>query len=191
MSEHITEIMQELGTPTLKAIAKVFDLPATRLYSVAKQPQEGVAYDPKVYNWDAIQRFIERRLEPDTDLATLEQVIEKANEITKELSLQDGRRTAGVPKEMITVDGEEIQKRKFAEWDGVGTKICLKKDPNVYEVVFQTDACTAMKSIKRDGTLANHKIKTISNFMLNMKGIRPDALNSAIESRFADMEAEA
>nr|DAF76518.1 MAG TPA: hypothetical protein [Caudoviricetes sp.] len=190
MSENITKIMEEVGTPTLKAIAKVFDLPATRLYGVAKQPKEGVAYDPKVYNWEAIQRFIERRLEPDTDLATLEQVIAKAVEITKELSLQDGRRSAGTPKEMITVDGEEIQKRKFAEWEGVGTKICLKKDPSVYEIVFQTDSSTAMKSIKQDGSLANHKIKVISNFMLNMKGVRPEALEGTIEQNFAAMAEE-
>ena len=52
----ILEIMESKGTPTLKAIAAVFDLPNQRIYSVAKQPKEGEVYDAKVYNWDAITR---------------------------------------------------------------------------------------------------------------------------------------
>lgn len=186
MSQNITEIMEKVGTPTLKAIAKVFDLPATRLYSVAKQPKEGEVYDAKAYNWDAIERFIERRLEPGTDLETVEQVIAKAVEVTEELSLHDGRRTSGGTKEMIVVDGEEVQKRKYEGWTGVGTKICLKKDPAVYEVVYQTEAHTAMVAINEDGSLASHKIKTISNFMLNMKGLRPEDTEAAIAKRFAE-----
>ena len=62
---NITEIMEAKGTPTLKAIAAVFDIPTQRIYSVAKQPKEGEVYDAKVYNWDAITRFIERRLDAD------------------------------------------------------------------------------------------------------------------------------
>ena len=85
-------IMQEKGTPTLKAIAAVFELPAARLYTVAKQPKEGEVYDAKVYNWDAIERFITRRLGQEGKPATLEEVIEKALEIDVQLKEADGRR---------------------------------------------------------------------------------------------------
>ena len=44
---NITEIMNTKGTPTLKAIAAVFDVPTQRIYSVAKQPKEGEVYDAK------------------------------------------------------------------------------------------------------------------------------------------------
>ena len=59
----IQAIMAEKGEVTLKAIAGVFNLPPQRIYSVAKQPKEGVVYDAKVFNWEAIERFINRRLE--------------------------------------------------------------------------------------------------------------------------------
>ena len=53
----ITEIMAEKGQPTLKAIAAVLEVPAQRLYTVAKQPKEGEVYDAKVYNWGAVERL--------------------------------------------------------------------------------------------------------------------------------------
>ena len=43
--ENINEIMERVGTPTLKAIAAVFEIPTQRIYSVAKQPKEGEVYD--------------------------------------------------------------------------------------------------------------------------------------------------
>lgn len=39
-TNNIEKIMSELGTPSLKAFAGVFDLNPVRLYSVAKQPKE-------------------------------------------------------------------------------------------------------------------------------------------------------
>ena len=55
-TNNIEKIMDELGTPSLKAFAGVFDLNPVRFYSVAKQPKEGVVYDAKVFNWDGIER---------------------------------------------------------------------------------------------------------------------------------------
>ena len=94
---NIERIMEEKGVqPSLKAYAGVFDLNPVRLYSVAKQPKEGVVYDAKVFNWDAIERFINRRLDADKGLATLEDVVDKAIEIDAQLKENDGRRrTAG------------------------------------------------------------------------------------------------
>ena len=84
-TNNIEKIMAELGTPSLKAFAGVFDLNPVRFYSVAKQPKEGVVYDAKVFNWDAIERFITRRLDAEKGLATLEDVVKAALVVEEEL----------------------------------------------------------------------------------------------------------
>src|SRR5574344_1653697 len=91
---NITEIMEAKGNPTLKAIAAVFDIPTQRIYSVAKQPKEGEVYDATVYNWDALERCISRRLDADKGLATLEDVIDAALVKDAEFKETDGRRSA-------------------------------------------------------------------------------------------------
>ncbi|MCM1220250.1 MAG: hypothetical protein NC548_37750, partial [Lachnospiraceae bacterium] len=91
-TNNIEPLMQELGTPSLKAFAGVFDLNPVRFYSVAKQPKEGVVYDAKVFNWDAIERFIMRRLDAAKGLATLEDVVRAALVVEGELKQSDGRR---------------------------------------------------------------------------------------------------
>lgn len=171
----LVEIMENVGTPTLKAIAKVFDIPATRLYSVAKQPKEGEVYDKNAYNWDAVERFIVRRLEPDTELDTVEAVIAKAVEITAELKLTDGRRSTGSKVAKITVDGREIPARKYEAYEGVGALVKLKKDENTYKVVYQTESHTAMVAVDESGELVNQGIKVMSNYMLNLKAVNPNA----------------
>ena len=116
----ILEIMEAKGTPTLKAIAAVFGIPTQRIYSVAKQPKDGEVYDAKVYNWDAITRFIERRLDADKGLATLEDVIDAALLKDEEMKQSDGRRTAnrstGV-KQKIEVDGQLVAVRKYTNFE--------------------------------------------------------------------------
>lgn len=170
----IENIMEQVGTPTLRAIAKVFDIPATRLYSVAKQPKEGEVYDRNSYNWDAVERFITRRLEPGTELDSIEAVIKKAVEITEELKLTDGRRgRTAVAK--ITVDGKEIPARKYEAYEGVGAIIKLKKDDNDYKVVYQTESHTAMIAIDEAGEPVNQNIKVMSNYMLNLNAVNPNA----------------
>lgn len=196
MANNIEMIMEQMGTPTLKAIAQVFDLQAVRLYSVAKQPKEGVAWDPKVYNWDAIERFITRRLDPDKGIGTLEEVIQRALEIDAELKQNDGRRSAnrglGVNKK-IEVDGKEVAARKYKNFEmDAGIPVVLKKDPRVFKIVFQTQTHTVLVPIvDRDGTPLNNDVKVISNFMLNMKGVGPAAIDEAIEKRFSGEYAAA
>ena len=116
-TNNIEPIMENMGMPTLKAIAAVFDLNPVRLYSVAKQPKEGVVYDAKVYNWDAIERFITRRLDADQGLATLEDVIAAALAKDEELKANDGRRSSNRGEgsawnAKIEVDGQLIAKRR-------------------------------------------------------------------------------
>lgn len=186
---NIEKIMEVKGTPTLKAIAAVFDIPTQRIYSVAKQPKEGEVYDAKVYNWDAIERFITRRLDPDKGFATLEDVIDAALVKDAEFKESDGRRSAnrgqGV-NQKIEVDGKEVAVRKYANFEMDADKpVCLRKDANVYKIVMQTLTHTVLRPINADGTFAAETVKVISNSMLNMKGAGPAAIDDAIEKRFS------
>lgn len=185
----ILEIMESKGTPTLKAIAAVFDLPNQRIYSVAKQPKEGEVYDAKVYNWDAITRFIERRLDPDKGLATLEDVIEAALAKDEEFKEADGRRTANRGQglnQKIEVDGQMVPVRKYKNFEAeTGKPICLRKDANVYQIVMQTLTHTVLRPINEDGSFASETVKVISNSMLNMKGAGPASIDEAIQKRFS------
>ena len=200
MSEYtnnIEQIMEQKGQPTLKAIAAVFDLNPVRLYSVAKQPKEGVVYDAKVYNWDAIERFINRRLDADKGLATLEDVIDAALVKDEELKASDGRRSSNRGEgsawnAKIEVDGQMIAKRRFANFEmESGCLVTLKKDADVYAIVLQTASHTVLRPVicaeKIDGEYAfkGNDIKVISNGMLNMKGTGPSGLQASIEERFS------
>ena len=185
----ITEIMEQKGTPTLKAIAAVFDIPSQRIYSVAKQPKEGEVYDAKVYNWDAIERFITRRLDADKGLATVEDVIEAAMEKDAEFKESDGRRSANrgqSTKQMIEVDGKMVPVRKYKNFEmDSGKFVCLRKDANVYGIVMQTLTHTVLRPVNEDGTFASETVKVISNSMLNMRGAGPAALEEAVQKRFS------
>lgn len=200
MSEYtnnIEKIMETMGQPSLKAIAAVFDLNPVRLYSVAKQPKEGVVYDAKVYNWDAIERFVTRRLDADKGLATIEDVIAAALVKDEELKASDGRRSSNRGEgsawnAKIEVDGQMIAKRRFANFEMEnGCLVTLKKDAEVYAIVLQTASHTVLRPVicaeKIDGEYAfkGNDIKVISNGMLNMKGTGPSALEASIEERFS------
>ena len=179
MSEYtnnIEQIMEQKGQPTLKAIAAVFDLNPVRLYSVAKQPKEGVVYDAKVYNWDAIERFINRRLDADKGLATLEDVIDAALIKDEELKASDGRRSSN--------RGEGSAWNAKIEVDG--------KDAEVYAIVLQTASHTVLRPVicadKNEAGeyfFKGNDVKVISNGMLNMKGTGPSGLQASIEERFS------
>lgn len=196
----IQQAMEKLGTPSLKAIATTFDVNPVRLYTVAKQAKEGVVYDPKVYNWDAIERWVERRLTDGTELATLEDVIKRALEIDVELKEADGRRSAnrglGVNKK-VEVDGKMIDERKFKNFDINEKKpVCLKKDPNVFAIVMQTKSHTVLRPIKSEklDDFASEAVITISNGRLNTRGVGPANIDTAIKERldgtYAKMLAE-
>ena len=181
------EIMEVKGTPTLKAIAEVFNVPSQRIYSVAKQPKEGEVYDAKVYNWDAIARFITRRL--NDELPDLDAVIDAALAVDVELKERDGRRSSnrGTPVvQKITVDGKEIPVRKYKNFEmDAGVYVCLRKDANVYKIVLQTLSHTCLRPVGPDGEFCSETVKVISNSMLNMKGAGPASVEDAIAKRFS------
>lgn len=201
MSEYtnnIERIMETMGQPTLKAIAAVFDLNPVRLYSVAKQPKEGVVYDAKVYNWDAIERFINRRLDADQGLATLEDVIEAALKKDEELKAADGRRSSNRGEgsawnAKVEVDGQMIAKRRFANFEQENDcLVTLKKDAEVYAIVLQTASHTVLRPVicaekneAGEHFFKGNDVKVISNGMLNMKGTGPSALQASIDERFS------
>lgn len=194
---HIQEVMEEKGTVTLKAIAYVLGVPAPRLYSVAKQPKEGEIYDAKVYNWEAIERFVTRRLDADQGYATIEDVIDLALKADEEFKLKDGRRgvNRGSVNKQIEVDGKLIPARKFATFemsDDGDNLICLKKDPRVFKMVLQTESHTVLIPVKdAEGTPASQEVKVISNGMLNHKGVGPANIEETIKANFEAMaEAE-
>ena len=183
----IKEVMEVKGTPTLKAIAEVFNVPSQRIYSVAKQPKEGEVYDAKVYNWDAIERFITRRL--NDELPDLDAVIDAALAVDVELKERDGRRSSnrGTPVvQKITVDGKEIPVRKYKNFEmDAGVYVCLRKDANVYKIVLQTLSHTCLRPVGPDGEFCSETVKVISNSMLNMKGAGPASVEDAIAKRFS------
>lgn len=171
------------------AIAAVFDVPTQRIYSVAKQPKEGEVYDARVFNWDAITRFITRRLDPEKGLGTLEDVIDAALAKDVELKEQDGRRSVNRGEgrnEKITVDGKEVAVRKYKNFEMESdTYVCLRKDACVYKIVMQTLTHTVLRPVNADGTFASEAVKCISNSMLNMKGAGPATIEEAIQKRFS------
>lgn len=145
-----TEINQTLSVletvcpdnyPTLKAIAAALDVPQQRIYSVAKQPKAGEVYDANVYNWDAIDRFIQRRLDADKGIATVADVINQALALDLEFKTNDRRKgVRATTKANITLaDGSSIPARK--KEIAVGDLIMLRKDkkPEVFTVVMLTE----------------------------------------------------
>ncbi len=188
-------LMEELGTPTLKAIAMVFELSPVRLYSVAKQPMEGVVYDAKVFNWQAIERFVTRRLDANKGIATIEDVINQALEIDEELKQQDGRRGStrgegGAYGAKIEVDGKMVAARRFANHEqSADLPVVLKKDARVFGIVLQTESHTVLRPVTKDvdGAYAfdGNDVIVISNGQLNSKGVGPSALQTAIDDRFS------
>lgn len=185
---NIQEIMEMKGVPTLKAIAAVFDIPNQRIYTVAKQPKEGEVYDAKVYNWDAIERFITRRLDPDKGLATLEDVIDAALVKDEEFKEADGRRSAnrGSAVNKVEIDGKLVATRKYRNFEmDENVPVCLRKDANVYKIVMQTLTHTVLRPINQDGEFCSEAVRVISNGMLNMKGAGPNTIEEAIAKRFS------
>lgn len=195
-TNQIEAIMAEKGVPTLKAIAAVFDLPPVRIYTVAKTPKEGEVYDAKVFNWDAIEKFVSRRLGQENTPATLEEFVDAALVKDTELKEMDGRRAAnrGISSvKQIEVDGKMIAARRYTNHemynsDGTetGNLVVLKKDENVYKIVYQTLSHTVLVPVAdMSGTVASQDVKVISNTMLNMKGLGPVMTQQLISERLA------
>ena len=166
-----------VAQPSLRAIAEALGTPQQRIYSVSKQPKMGEVYDPKVYNWDAITKFVEKRL--SDELPTFEAVINKALEIDAELAQRDGRRgTRSSSKELIKVGDKFVPARKYNF--EIGDEIALKGDGNVYKVVYQTSVSMVLQPIS---PVESEALTCLSNWTLNQKILGASQLAEGIEAR--------
>lgn len=172
--------------PTLRAIADVLGVPQQRIYSVAKQPTPGVVYDAKVYNWDAINRFVQRRLDPENGLATVEDVVTAALERDKELKTVDRRRgtRSGSKHERFEVsEGVFIPGRKYDLH--VGQEIMILKDESksIYEIVYMTDTHVCVQK-KGSSVLTSY-----SNWTINQRFVvSPDRMAEMLKDAPAPAE---
>ena len=175
----------EAGTitehPSLKAIAAVFDVSPTRIYSVAKQPKEGEVYDARVYNWDAIERFVVKRLDEGQ---TMEDVVAAAIDKDVEFKTADrrtGRRLSDEEKYVKCSNGL-MPKRKYSI--EIGQKVLTKKDKGiVYEVVYMTDTHIVLQA---EGTT---ELKVFANWTANSQLIPPSRFEETLAARQAEAEA--
>ena len=177
------DYIQDKPQPTLKAIAEVFEVPAQRIYSIAKQPVAGMVYDARVYNWDAISRFIEKRIGKEGDkYATVEEVYEAAMAVDEVLANQDkrrGPRAGSSAKVMIDLgDGKSMPARRKEV--NVGDLLTFKKDADtaVYEVIYVTETHIALK---KSGTSL---LTCLSNWTFNQQfaGFATGDVNAAEET---------
>ena len=57
---------------SMKAFALALDIPANRLYAIAKRPIVRQVYDPNANNWDSISEFLTARVSaPDATIASV------------------------------------------------------------------------------------------------------------------------
>lgn len=189
---HILDAVKNCGgeTPTMRAIAMAVDCAPTKLYSLGKKPVPGQVYDPSVTNWDAINAFLGTKIvEPEQDgFHSMEDIVNAAYEMEQVIKSQDGRRGTGTGNNLIEVDGEKIPARKSAKFE-MGSEqesfICLKKDANVYKIVYQTMSHTILRPVNEAGEFVSNELRAVSNLTLNTKCIPPVRMDAAIQERFS------
>ena len=177
----------------LKAFALALDIPATRLYAIAKRPIIGQVYDPNAKNWDAINEFLTNKVTAaDATITSLEELVLVAVEKEKWMAENATARVA-TGSNLIDVDGGKMPKRKAAMFD-MGSEqeslICFKHDAGVYKMVYQTLGYTAIRQVNEDGTFAKEEIRVVSNSTLNTKCVPPTSMAQAIADRFSGVYTE-
>lgn len=180
MAENFLDIMAGKPQPTLKAIAEVFGVPQQRIYSVAKQPIAGQVYDARVYNWDAISRFIAKRIGKEGDaFATMEEVYEAAMAKDEELAACDKRRGPREgSKAKVEIDcgnGKKVPARRKEV--AVGDTLYLKKHTETFVVVYVTETNVVLKT--EDSPI----LTCLSNWTFNQQ-----VANEPAEASEADAE---
>lgn len=168
--------------PTLKAMAAVFGVSPNRIYSVAKQPKEGEIYDARVYNWDAIERFVAKRLDEGQ---TMDDFLKLAIEKDVELKASDRRVGSRLSDEekYVKCSSGLMPRRKFAL--ELGQKVLTKKDTDVvFEVVYMTDTHVVLQAV---GTT---ELKVFANWTANSQIIPPHRFDEALAARAAAKATE-
>lgn len=195
-TKHILDVIREVNGGeeiSLKAFALALDIPATRLYAIAKRPIIGQVYDPNAKNWDAVSEFLTAKVTaPEATITSLEALVEAAAEKEKWMAENVTARVA-TGSNLIDVDGGKMPKRKAAMFE-MGNEqeslICFKHDAGVYKMVYQTLGYTAIREVNEDGTFAKEEIRVVSNSTLNTKCVPPTTMAQAIADRFSGVYAE-
>ena len=194
--KHILDVIRDVNggeEVSLKAFALALDIPATRLYAIAKRPIIGQVYDPNAKNWDAINEFLTNKVTAaDATITSLEELVTVAVEKEKWMAENATARVA-TGSNLIDVDGGKMPKRKAAMFD-MGSEqeslICFKHDAGVYKMVYQTLGYTAIRQVNEDGTFAKEEIRVVSNSTLNTKCVPPTIMAQSIADRFSGAYAE-
>lgn len=194
--KHILDVIRDVNAGeevSLKAFALALDIPATRLYAIAKRPIIGQVYDPNAKNWDAINEFLTNKVTAaDATITSLEELVTVAVEKEKWMAENATARVA-TGSNLIDVDGGKMPKRKAAMFE-MGSEqeslICFKHDAGVYKMVYQTLGYTAIRQVNEDGTFAKEEIRVVSNSTLNTKCVPPTIMAQAIADRFSGAYAE-
>ena len=195
-TKHILDVIRDVNGGeeiSLKAFALALDIPATRLYAIAKRPIIGQVYDPNAKNWDAINEFLTNKVTAaDATITSLEELVTVAVEKEKWMAENATARVA-TGSNLIDVDGGKMPKRKAAMFD-MGSEqeslICFKHDAGVYKMVYQTLGYTAIRQVNEDGTFAKEEIRVVSNSTLNTKCVPPTSMAQAIADRFSGVYTE-
>lgn len=141
------DAMEGKQQPSLKAIADIFEVPPQRIYSVAKQPIAGEVYDARVYNWAAINKFIEKRIGKEGDkFANMQEVYDAAIAHDVELASADRRRQPreGSGRATISVGDKQIPARRKEV--AVGDVLYLKKCDGAFTVVYLTETHVVLQA---------------------------------------------
>lgn len=194
--KHILDVIRDVNggeEVSLKAFALALDIPATRLYAIAKRPIIGQVYDPNAKNWDAINEFLTNKVTAaDATITSLEELVTVAVEKEKWMAENATARVA-TGSNLIDVDGGKMPKRKAAMFE-MGSEqeslICFKHDAGVYKMVYQTLGYTAIRQVNEDGTFAKEEIRVVSNSTLNTKCVPPTIMAQAIADRFSGAYTE-
>ena len=194
--KHILDVIRDVNAGeevSLKAFALALDIPATRLYAIAKRPIIGQVYDPNAKNWDAINEFLCNKVTAaDATITSLEELVAVAVEKEKWMAENATARVA-TGSNLIDVDGGKMPKRKAAMFE-MGSEqeslICFKHDAGVYKMVYQTLGYTAIRQVNEDGTFAKEEIRVVSNSTLNTKCVPPTIMAQAIADRFSGAYTE-
>ena len=195
-TKHILDVIRDVNGGeeiSLKAFALALDIPATRLFAIAKRPIIGQVYDPNAKNWDAINEFLTNKVTAaDATITSLDELVLVAAEKEKWMAENASTRVA-TGSNLIDVDGGKMPKRKAAMFD-MGSEqeslICFKHDAGVYKMVYQTLGYTAIRQVNEDGTFAKDEIRVVSNSTLNTKCVPPIVMAQAIADRFSGAYAE-
>lgn len=195
-TKHILDVIRDVNNGeeiSLKAFALALDIPATRLYAIAKRPIVGQVYDPNAKNWDAVNEFLTAKVTaPEATITSLEALVEVAAEKEKWMA-QNATARVATGNNLIDVDGGKMPKRKAAMFE-MGSEqeslVCFKHDAGVYKMVYQTLGYTAIRQVNEDGTFAKEEIRVVSNSTLNTKCVPPTIMAQAIADRFSGAYAE-